>query len=67
MAVIERITLIPTFSHSTGTDEDHPSFVPGLRIAARASSSSLSDYPEWCLDRYGLNPYESIVSDGACS
>jgi hypothetical protein len=60
MAVIERITL-------TDNENDCGTASPGLRISVRSTTSSLSDYPEWCLDGFGKSPYESVVSDGACS
>jgi hypothetical protein len=63
MAVIERITLTSFPKPASLEVNDYPFEAPGLRIAIRTTSSSLTDYPEWRLD----NGYESVVSDGACS
>jgi hypothetical protein len=67
MALIERITLHSSDQIHSTLENSLPNGMPGLRIAVRATTSSLSDYPEWSLDQYGLQPYESVVSDGACS
>lgn len=66
MAIIERFTIS---SSTIGTFEEPASadVFPGLRISVRATTSSLTDYPEWRLEDLGKNTYESVVSDGACS
>jgi|GEM_PF-6689787 len=41
--------------------------LPGLRIAIRATTSSLSDYPEWSLDELDQQYRNALITDGTCS
>ena len=65
MAATERVSMINSNSRPLHEDADH--FVQGLRIAARTTTASLSDYPEWTMDELTSHRRDFIVTDGACS
>lgn len=66
MAATERFTLISTFKDRPIDPKDIHD-LPGLRIVARTTTASLSDYPEWNLDEIRKQTRSPIVTDGACS
>ena len=66
MAATERFTLISPNGNSTRENLEESDF-PGLRVAARTTTSSLSDYPEWSMDELRCQRRDAIITDGACS
>ena len=65
MAITERITLAP-ISHDLNLSNELPKVMPGLRVMARTTSSSLADYPTWELsERFGRK--DNLVTDGTAS
>lgn len=64
MAVTERIEMNPNVTDNSPRGLDGETFLPGLRVMARMTSSSMSDYPEWDLKDHTNHP---VVTDGACS
>jgi hypothetical protein len=67
MAATERVTLIQTESERLRALPLHGGETAGLRIMARTTTSSLSDYPEWSLDELRSYRRDAVVTDGACS
>ena len=67
MAATERVTLIQTESERLRTLPLQGGEMPGLRVMARTTTSSLSDYPEWSLDELRGYRRDAVVTDGACS
>ena len=64
MAAIERVTLHPgdaPVSHHSEAE----GLLPGLRISARITTSSFSDYPEWSMEE--LQYKNGLITDGTCS
>jgi len=41
--------------------------IPEPIISIRSTTSSLSDYPEWCVEDLSDTSQESVVTDGSCS
>jgi hypothetical protein len=68
MAATERVSLVPMKTEIlSSSDSEHA--LPGLRIRvmARTTTASLSDYPEWKVDERQGHRRDAVVSDGACS
>jgi hypothetical protein len=66
MAATERVTLIKSDSERT-REVKTSGDVAGLRVMARTTTSSLSDYPEWNMDELRSYRRDAVVTDGACS
>ena len=63
MAAINRITL----PHDSCNAADEDGTLPGLRISARLTTSSFSDYPEWSVEELHAHYRDSLITDGTCS
>ena len=44
---------------------EYEGYLPGLRISARLTTSSFSDYPEWSMDELQYRAW--LITDGTCS
>jgi hypothetical protein len=66
MAQTERVTLIKS-EFERLREIKAMGETAGLRIMARTTTSSLSDYPEWNLDDLKTYRRDAVVTDGACS
>ena len=67
MAATERVTLIQTESDRQRALPLSGGDSAGLRVMARTTTASLSDYPEWSLDELRSYRRDAVVTDGACS
>jgi hypothetical protein len=69
MAMIERITLSAQEALNSNEMDYNLSGLglPGLRISTRATTSSLSDYPEWNVEDLYQRDREMLITDGTCS
>jgi hypothetical protein len=66
MTQIETISIAP-ISFKVESSHDLPHVSPGLRVMARTTSASLSDYPEWSKDERFNTRKDNLVSDGVAS
>lgn len=66
MTIIETISIAPL---ALNLDKSHelPHVSPGLRVMARTTSASLSDYPEWSKDERFNTLKDNLVTDGCAS
>ena len=69
MAATERVNLVSTPPRDPFPNLEGSTALPGLRIRvmARTTTSSLSDYPEWKVDERLGHRRDAVVTDGACS
>jgi hypothetical protein len=67
MAATERVSLVPMSQQMPIHHVDADRFMPGLRVMARTTTSSLSDYPEFNMDDLKGHRRDGVVTDGACS
>ena len=66
MAATERVSMVRS-SPRPLIQEDGDNFQPGLRIGARTTTASLSDYPEWTMEDLYTHRRDLVITDGACS
>ena len=66
MAATERVTMNPSPPMNL-LQEGVESFISHLKIRARTTTASLSDYPEWSMEELYGHRRDGIVTDGACS
>jgi hypothetical protein len=67
MAATERVSLVPMTREIPKHLEVDSFFMPGIRVMARTTTSSLADYPEWKVDEKKGHRRDAVVTDGACS
>jgi len=67
MAATERVTPIQTESDRQRALPLSGGESAGLRVKARTTTASLSDYPEWSLDELRSYRRDAVVTDDACS
>ncbi len=67
MAATERVSMVSTKIQRPFKEETADACLAGLRIGARTTTASLSDYPEWNMEELLTHRRNLIVTDGSCS
>ena len=66
MAATERVNM-NSLPRVNLLQEGVDTFISHLKIGARTTTASLSDYPEWSMEELYGHRRDGIVTDGACS